>query len=145
MTHSEAAGRVENEPKNIIMIKHINTAVMAVIILALSGCDGKQPGSSPATAPAAAAAPAVMAADRGAVVFSSPAVNDYIKQYTQAVDDYVAAAKARDFSKIGPALQNLSNINSKLDSLEKELKDNEREKFRIWMDSANQRLNPPSQ
>jgi hypothetical protein len=112
-------------------MKFIHTLLIAIVALAFAGCAKKDgAASSPSSSSPAANIPA----------FSSAAVNDYVKAYSQFCDEYVAAYKSKDASKIQAISAKMGEWGAKSQEAMKGLKADEVQKFSDWITKKSQEL-----
>ena len=116
------------EPNNTPM-KLIHTLLIAIIALAFAGCAKKDGAASSSSSPAA-----------NVPAFSSAAVNDYVKAYNQFCDEYVAAYKSKDVSKIQAISTKMGEWGTKSQEAMKGLKADEVQKFNDWITKKSQEL-----
>lgn len=102
---------------SIINMKFIYTALLALCVLGFSGCGAKKE-SLPAT--------------QNAPKFESAAANDYVKVYSDYVNEYVTAIKTKDAAKIASLSAKGQEMVTKATTAMKELKGADMQKFQEW-------------
>ena len=95
--------------------KYLSAALVAVAAAAFTGCGQK-------TAAPESAAPK----------FENASVNTYVKDFTQACNDLVAAYKAKDIMKVASLTPKATELYSKGSDYLKDLKGDEARQFTDW-------------
>lgn len=96
-------------------MKYLITALIAFSVLAFAGCGQKN---------------AVSSAD--APKFADTSVNTYVKDFTQACNDVIAAYKAKDLGKAATLMPKATELYGKANSYIASLKGDEVQKFKDW-------------
>ena len=108
-------------------MKYLCPSIIIIALLILASCGGSKSSGLPAT--------------QNAPKFSTAAANEYVKNLSQMANDYAAAFKARDTSKIDtltPKLVETLTIGGP--AAARDLTLDEMEKFRLWVNLLMQQV-----
>jgi len=108
-------------------MKFLCTAIMALALFALTGCGGSK--SSPA-----------LPATQNAPTFSAAAVNDFVKNFSQVANDYIAAVKSKDAVKMATLAPKFNDILAKGNAAATSLKADEIAKLQTWVNTLMQQM-----
>jgi len=108
-------------------MKFFHTFIMALSLFALTGCGGSKSPALPAT--------------QNPPAFSAATVNDFVKNLSQAANDFAAAVKTKNNTKTAGAYSKFNDIFSKSQSaLTNALKPDERQKLQEWINTLAQQM-----
>lgn len=112
-------------------MKFLTTALLALLAVAFVGCNKTDSAASGSSTTAAAS---------DVPTFSSSAVNDYVKEYAKFCDEYIAAYKSKDTSKIQALATKQSEWAQKAQTAMQNLKADEVQKLNDWMTKKAQQM-----
>ena len=107
-------------------MKFLHAAIIAIALLALTGCGGSKSSGLPAT--------------QNAPKFATATANDFVKNFSQTANDYAAAITARDVAKINTLTPQLTEVLNKRHAAAKGLKLDEAKKLQVWVNSVMQQV-----
>ena len=108
-------------------MKFLCTAIMALALFALTGCGGSKSSSA-------------LPATQNAPTFSAAAVNDFVKNFSQVANDYIAAVKSKDAVKMATLAPKFNDILAKGNAAATSLKADEIAKLQTWVNTLMQQM-----